>query len=227
MILWPVLVLGISGLGTAFLSMAGLVLNPESLATSSSSVDAFVYSQIGTVYPVLFVAFAGLLGVVLGYLYYNRLDVRNNNNPNAPTMMLTKRALRSVLVCVTITLFLQGVFGYPNLFLVLPERFLTTLFLIFIGAIFAMIGLGIVTDYYDLTAFGHQRNAHVEAFAVWVSESPSVVREASNLIGGAFIMLYDPRVSYALFKTVQNPPGYWKQKGVSPEKVRREQHLQM
>ena len=227
MILWPVLILGLSGLALALSTTAGLVLSPESLATSGSVIDGFMYSQIGTIFPIILVACIGIIGVVFGYLFYRRMDVRNTDNPESPTMTITKRVLVSILAFTTIILFLQAVLSYPTAYVVSPEVFLLDSFLILIGSISAVIGLGIVTDYYELTALARVKNAHVEAFAVWVSESPSVVREASNLIGGALLMLYDPRVKFALFKTVENPPGYWEQKGVSPDKVRREQRLHM
>jgi hypothetical protein len=88
-----------------------------------------------------------------------------------------------------------------------------------------VVGIGHVRDYRAFSTRAKTAGGHVGAYVVQTGEAPGLIEKVTAPIGGSLYMLLDSRVKRIELHTVSGVPNHQPRKQVSPDEVRRRQHL--
>ncbi|MHA1906193.1 MAG: hypothetical protein ACW98Y_02775 [Candidatus Thorarchaeota archaeon] len=203
MVFWPLAMLGISGI-IALLYVIGRAL-PDSLYLSAelSNIDQSIFTMIGSDMARASVPLVALASVVVGLLLYLKLTA-NAVNEDETELGISRRFVLLVILWDLIPAGVYSVILFTPLQLVFG-RFLLDLALCFFYGIAFAVGVGFTTDQFSFEAKARASHSRVDMYILRKGTPPSIVVDATDLIGGFLYMFIDNRVVKAEMRIVPIP----------------------
>jgi hypothetical protein len=195
--------LAISG-ALAFIYVIGRALpDPLYLSSEVSNIDQSVFALLGSDMARAAVAFVGLASVVVGLLLYLKLT-GNAVNEDETELSITRRFVLLVILWDLIPASLYGIIFFSPLQVAFGRFFLDVFLCLFYGIALA-VGLGFVSDHFNFDSKARATHSRVHMYVLRKGAPPSIVVDATDLIGGYLYMFLDNRVVKAEMRIVQIP----------------------
>jgi len=203
MVLWPLVTLVFSGV-LVFVYIIGRAL-PDSLylTTELSDIDQMFLATLGSDIARITVALVGIAAFVIGLLLYLRLTASATNEDETELSI----SRRFVLVILLWDIAPGAVYAFISLtpLQLVFGRFLLDITLCFFYGILLAIGSGFVMDHFNFVAKAKATHSRVHMYVVRKGSPPSVIVDATDLIGGYLYMFLDNRVVKAVMRIVPKP----------------------
>ncbi|MCK5239913.1 MAG: hypothetical protein KAR33_10220 [Candidatus Thorarchaeota archaeon] len=203
MVFWPLLMLGLSGLLAVGWVIGSALPDPMYLALEISNIDQDILTVVGSDMARISVAFVGIGSIVVGLLLYLRLTAKAVNEDETE-LSISKRFVLLVLLWDLIPAGVYAIIILTPLQLIFG-RFLLDIALCFFYGMAFSIGIGFVVDFFNFSAKAKATNSRVDMYVLRKGSPPSVIVDATDIIGGYIYMFIDTRVVKAVMRIVSVP----------------------
>lgn len=203
MVFWPLLMLGLSGLLAVGWVIGSALPDPMYLALEISNIDQDILTVVGSDMARISVAFVGIGSIAVGLLLYLRLTAKAVNEDETE-LSISKRFVLLVLLWDLIPAGVYAIIILTPLQLIFG-RFLLDIALCFFYGMAFSIGIGFVVDFFNFSAKAKATNSRVDMYVLRKGSPPSVIVDATDIIGGYIYMFIDTRVVKAVMRIVSVP----------------------
>ncbi len=223
MVFWPILMIALSGLATLVLILGGAITDPSYLSLQVSPVDQYFLTLLGSDFARVVLVLTSLGAIAIGLGIYIKLT-KNATGETETELFISRRLVWIILLWTILPAIVNAIFSLTAL-QVLFGRFVFDIILSVFYGIGCIVGLGLVSDYYSFSLNAKSTHSRLDLYVIRRGGKPSVIVDATDVLGGYFYMLFDSRVERAVMRIVPLPYHQVGGQIKSPDEVRRDQHL--
>ncbi|MDF1541164.1 MAG: hypothetical protein P1Q69_19860 [Candidatus Thorarchaeota archaeon] len=223
MVFWPILMLALSGLATLIWVLGSALTDPSFLSLQVSLVDQYFLTLMGSDVARIVLVFTSLASVAIGLGIYMLLT-KDTANDEETELFISRRLVWIVLLWTILPAIANAIVSYTALQDVFGQFIFDIILCGFYG-IGCIVGLGFVSEYYSFTLKAKSTHSRLDLYLVRRGDKPSIIVDATDVIGGYFYMLFDTRVVNAVMRIVPLPYHQTGSPRKSSDEVRRDQHL--